>query len=67
MEKERIKKKIYIKNNIKEFDNDYNQATGIANNLKKSIRPKFINKKKAVVSDDTDTAGNAIKKFNWKK
>jgi hypothetical protein len=55
------------RNNIKEFDNDYNQATGIANNLKKSIRPKFINKKKAVVSDDTDTAGNAIKKFNWKK
>jgi len=37
------------------------------NDLKRSIRPKFINKKRAVVSDSTDASGNAIKKFSWKK
>ena len=52
---------------VKEIDTEYNEASSIGNNLKKSKRPKFINKKKAVVSDTTDSAGNTIKKFTWKK
>lgn len=55
------------RNKVKEIDTEYNEASKMDNNLKKSTRPKFINKKKAVVSDATDSSGNAIKKFTWKK
>ena len=55
------------RNKIKMVDTEYNEASRMDNDLKRSIRPKFINKKRAVVSDSTDASGNAIKKFSWKK
>lgn len=55
------------RNRVKEIDTEYNEASRMDNNLKKSIRPKFINKKRAVVAETTDSAGNTIKKFTWKK
>ena len=55
------------RNKVKEIDTEYNEASRMDNNLKKSIRPKFINKKRAVVAETTDSAGNTIKKFTWKK
>jgi hypothetical protein len=53
---------------VKIIDTDFKEANSIAEGLNKSKRPKFMNRKKAVVTEETaehSVEGSAIKKFNW--
>ena len=55
---------------IKEIENNYKEATGLGDGIKKSTRPGFLNKKRASVITDTKTGGNSqdvLKKFKWGK
>ena len=52
---------------IKMIETEYNAAGSIGAGMKRSARPKFMNKKKASISQKTGTDGNAIGTFKWKK
>lgn len=47
---------------IKQIDSEYKESKAIADGINKSKRPKFLNKKKAVIQKDD----NAISQFKWK-
>lgn len=53
---------------IKEINGEYKEANGIGTEIKKSVRPGFIHKKKASVdkSQTSDSSNNKINKFRWK-
>lgn len=54
---------------IKEIDNDYKEASGLGEGIKKSSRPAFMNKKKASIVNDTksttDGKSSVINRFKW--
>lgn len=52
---------------IKEVNMEYNEAKGIGEGIKKPIRPNFINRKKAVITEEKSENGDDVfKRFGWK-
>lgn len=47
---------------IKVIDTDYKETTGLSDGIKKSVRPGFMNRKRASITNNNDN----ISKFNWK-
>ena len=50
---------------IKIIDSQFKEATGLGSGVNKSARPSFLNRKKAVVSDNKN-GGTTTKSFKWK-
>lgn len=51
---------------LKIIDTEFKDVTNIANGMNRSKRPKFVNRKKASVDQDTQSQGDAISKFKWR-
>ena len=50
---------------IKIIDTEYSEVGGINKGINRSKRPGMTRKKKATITEQTDSSGNSIKKFNW--
>lgn len=50
---------------MKVIECEFKEAAGIAAGMNKSVRPSFMNRKKAVISTDKE-GGSSTKKFSWK-
>lgn len=51
---------------IKEINSEYKEANGIGTEIKKSVRPGFIHKKKASVNSNNVDGSKTVNKFKWK-
>lgn len=50
---------------MKKIDADYKEASNIADGIERSKRPGFMNRRRAVVNQTSNTNGDAVKQFKW--
>ena len=52
---------------IKRIETEFNNADGIGSGMKRSVRPKFMGRKRGGHTQEKDANGNIVNKFNWTK